>query len=222
MISKHRIPEKNTIEDESLIAYYSTMAKRYMRFPVRRILGRIKAFGINRGVVLDVGTGPGIFAIEIARSMPSLEVVAVDISEGMVKAAQKNAQEMAVANRIHFQVASAYSLPLKDNSVDLLLCIHTIHHLDDPLLFFNEAARVLKPQGKYVMVDLRRDAPLPIAILFNILWRLIIREEGGKNGLWDSLRSAFTKEECTKMLTSSALPPCRIYNQTIDMWMEYI
>jgi len=220
MIAEERIPESSPLEDEALTEYYSRMAKRYMRFPIKRVLARIRAQGIEHGVALDVGTGPGIFPLEIAAGLPGLEFVAVDLSPAMIRTAQANARERGLDDRVHFQVGSAYALPLKDKSVDLILCVHTMHHLEDPLAFFNEAARVLKEGGKCVIVDLRRDSPKPLALFFDLLWRLVIREKKARDGLWNSLKASLTMEECERMLRRSALPPWRIYPQAIEMWIE--
>jgi ubiquinone/menaquinone biosynthesis C-methylase UbiE len=220
MIAAQRIPETSPLEDESLTEYYSRMAKRYMRFPLKRVLSRIRAQGIERGLALDVGTGPGIFPLGIADSLPELEFLGIDLSPAMIQAAQANARERGLEHRVHFQIGSAYALPLPDKSVDLVLCVHTMHHLADPLAFMNEAARVLKQGGKYVIVDLRRDAPKPLAIFFNLLWRLFMREERARDGLWNSLKASLTLEECQRLLRSSILPRGRIYPQAIEMWIE--
>jgi ubiquinone/menaquinone biosynthesis C-methylase UbiE len=220
MIAAERIPESSPLEDEALTEYYSRMAKRYMRFPVKRVLSRIRALGIERGLALDVGTGPGIFPLGIAASLPQLEFLGIDLSPAMIETAQANARERGLEDRVHFQIGSAYALPLPDKSVDLVLCIQTMHHLKDPLAFFNEAARVLKQGGKYVIVDLRRDAPKSLAIFFNLLWRLVMRDERARDGLWNSLKAALTVKECEEMLRRSNLPSWRIYPQAIEMWIE--
>lgn len=220
MIAAERIPESSPLEDEALTAYYSRMAKRYMRFPIKRVLSRIRALGIEKGLAVDIGTGPGIFPLGIAASLPELEFLGIDLSPAMIQTARANARERGLENRVHFQVGSAYALPLPDKSVDLVLCVHTIHHLENPLAFLNEAARVLKERGKYVIVDLRRDAPKPLAIFFNLLWRLFIREERARDGLWNSLKASLTLEECRRLLRSSILPRGRIYPQAIEMWIE--
>jgi ubiquinone/menaquinone biosynthesis C-methylase UbiE len=125
-----------------------------------------------------------------------------------------------VEDRVHFQIGSAYALPVKDKSVDLVLCVHTMHHLEDPLAFFNEAARVLKKGGKCVMVDLRRDSPKALALVFDLLWRLMIREKRARDGLWNSLKASLTVEECKRALERSSLRQWRIYPQAIEMWIE--
>jgi ubiquinone/menaquinone biosynthesis C-methylase UbiE len=192
MIAAERVPESSPLEDESLTAYYSRMAKKYMQFPVKRVFSRIKALGIKNGFALDVGTGPGIFPLGIAASLPELKFLGIDLSPAMIETARANARERGLDERVHFQLGSAYALPLQDKSIDLVLCVHTMHHLQDPLAFMNEAARVLKQGGKYVIVDLRRDAPKSLALFFNLLWHLVIREERARHGLWNSLKASLT------------------------------
>jgi ubiquinone/menaquinone biosynthesis C-methylase UbiE len=220
MIAEERIPEASPLEDEALTAYYSRMAKKYMGYPVKRVLARIRAQGIEHGIALDVGTGPGIFPIAIAENLPGMEFLAIDLSPAMIQTAQANARERGLDDRVHFQVGSAYALPLKDKSIDLVLCVHTMHHLEDPIPFFNEAARVLKEDGKCVMVDLRRDSPKPLALFFDLMWRFMIREKRARDGLWNSLKASLTVEECKRALERSALRRWRIYPQAIEMWIE--
>src|SRR4030042_3960767 len=150
---KDRISEPGVIEDRELAEYYSLMAKRHMRIPCQRVLSRIKAKGIEKGKALDVGTGPGIFPIFLSKALPNVQFKAIDLSPVMVDIARKNATEAGLRDGIDFQVDSAYSLPCEDHSLDLLLCINTLHHLDRPVDFFNEVARSLRTGGSFVIVD---------------------------------------------------------------------
>jgi ubiquinone/menaquinone biosynthesis C-methylase UbiE len=220
MIAEKRIPESSPLEDESLTEYYSRMAKRYMRFPIKRVVSRIKALGVERGLALDVGTGPGIFPLGIARALPEMEFLAIDLSPAMAHVAATNSREYGLADRVHVQMGSAYALPLRDGVVDLVICLNTLHHLENPLPFFNEIARVLKKGGKFVIMDFRRDAPKSLAIVFNLLWRLVMREKKARDGLWNSLQASFTCEECERILRRSTLSRWRIYPQAIELWIE--
>jgi SAM-dependent methyltransferase len=112
------------------------------------------------------------------------------------------------------------SLSLLDRAVDLVICLNALHHLEDPVPFFNEVARVLKEGGKFVIMDLRRDAPKVLAVFFNFMRRLVIREKRARGGLWNSLNASFTLEECKRMLRRSILPPWRIYHHAIELWIE--
>jgi ubiquinone/menaquinone biosynthesis C-methylase UbiE len=218
---RDRISESGVIEDRELVEYYSLMAKKHMRIPCQRVLSRIKAKGIEQGSCLDVGTGPGIFPIFISKTLPALKFKAIDLSPVMVDIAQKNATEAGLANRIDFQVGSAYSLPCEDHSLDLLLCINTLHHLDQPVAFFNEVARTLKPEGSFVIVDFHRDASFIWIGLFDLFWKIFFgNHPKARNGFIESVNSSYTLEECRAFLNQSKLTNWRLYTRTIEVWIE--
>jgi ubiquinone/menaquinone biosynthesis C-methylase UbiE len=218
---KDRIPEPGIIEDRELAEYYSLMAQRYMGIPCKRILKRIMAKGIETGTVLDVGTGPGIFPIFLSKSLPGIRFRGIDLSPVMVDVAKKNTAKEGMGNRIEFEVGSAYSLPCEDHSVDLLLCINTLHHLDDPIAFFNEVARSLKEGGGFVIVDFRRDVPLVLVGILNLIWKAFFgRHPKARRGFLESVRSSYTVKECQAFLERSRLRHWKLYTRTIEMWIE--
>jgi ubiquinone/menaquinone biosynthesis C-methylase UbiE len=221
MSMRERIPESGVIEDRELAEYYNLMAKRYMRFPCQRVLKRVLAKGIEKGRAMDVGTGPGIFPIFISKAIPGIRFKGIDLSPVMVDLARRNAIEEGINNRIEFEVSSAYSLPVEDHSLDLVLCINTIHHLDRPLDFFNEVARSLKEEGAFVIVDFHRDASLVFIGIFNLLWKVFFgKHPKAKRGFLESIQSSYTLGECRNFLERSSLKHWKLYTQTVEMWIE--
>lgn len=218
---KPRVPEPGIIEDRELAQYYSSMAKRYMKIPCQRVLQRIKGKGILRGKALDVGTGPGIFPLFLSRALPEIEFKGIDLSPVMIEIAQRNAQEEGLSEKIKFEIGSAYALPCEDHSLDLLLCINTLHHLDHPVVFFNEVARSLKEEGAFVIVDFHRDiSPLVLGIL-NFFWKLFFgKHPKAKNGFLESVHSSYTTEECRRFLEESRLKGWSLSTRIIEMWIE--
>lgn len=220
-MATNRISEPGVIEDRALAQYYSLMAKRYMRIPCLRILSRIKAKGIDQGMGLDVGTGPGIFPIFLSKELPGLQFKAIDLSPVMVEIARKNAMDAGLNNRIDFQIASAYSLPVKDHSLDLLLCINTLHHLDQPIDFLNEVARSLNEKGAFIIVDFHRDTSAFLITFFNFLWKAFFRRNPkARRGFLESVQASYTIKECQNFLTQSRLNHWKLYTRTIEMWIE--
>jgi len=194
---KDRISESGVIEDRELAEYFSLMAKRYMKIPCKRVLSRIKAKGIERGEALDIGTGPGIFPIFLSKTLPDIRFKGIDLSPVMAEIAKKNAVEAGIRNGIEFEVGSAYSLPCRDHSLDLILSINTLHHLDRPVDFFNEVARALKEGGAFVIVDFHRDTGSFWIWLFNFFWKVFFgKHPGASQGFLQSVQSSYTIEEC--------------------------
>jgi len=220
---RERISETGIIEDQELAEYYNLMAKKYMRIPCQRVFKRVLAKGIEGGRAIDIGTGPGIFPIFISKVIPEIRFKGIDLSSVMIDLAKKNAIEAGINSRIEFEVGSAYSLPVEDQSLDLVLCINTLHHLDRPVDFFNEVARSLKGEGAFVIVDFHRDASFVFIGIFNLLWKVFFgKHPKARGGFLESVHSSYTVEECLTFLEQSKLRDWKLYTRTVEMWIESI
>ncbi len=121
-----------------------------------RALARRVAAGLAPGsVVLELAPGPGYFAIELAK-LASLEITGLDISKSFVEIARRNAQAAKV--NVDFRQGDASHTPFADETFDFLLCRAAFKNFSQPLLAVREMYRVLKPGGRGVIIDLRRDA----------------------------------------------------------------
>jgi ubiquinone/menaquinone biosynthesis C-methylase UbiE len=220
---KERITEPGIIEDQELAEYYNRMAKRYGRFPCQRVLKRILAKGIEKGMAIDIGTGPGTFPIFLSKAIPGVHFKGIDLSPVMVEIGRRNAKEEGLADKIEFEVGSAYSLPVEDHSLDLVLSITTLHHLERPVDFFNEVGRSLKEGGAFVIVDFHRDASLVFIRFFDLLWKAFFgRHPKARKGFMESIQSSYTLAECRGFLEESKLKHWRLYTRTVEMWIESV
>lgn len=100
--------------------------------------------------VLDVATGAGHTAFALAPYAG--EVVALDITQEMLRAAQREASERHLDN-ISFLEGDAQEIPCADASFDVVVCRLAAHHFPAVRQGVQEWARVLKPGGKFVLVD---------------------------------------------------------------------
>ncbi len=105
---------------------------------------------VSDDVVLDVATGAGHVALALAPLVSS--VVATDLATGMVDKARERGTEAGVPN-LECGIADAERLPLDDEPFDLVTCRIAPHHFVDINAAIGEAARVLRPGGRYVVVD---------------------------------------------------------------------
>jgi SAM-dependent methyltransferase len=96
--------------------------------------------------VLDVAGGTGALAEALLPLVGSVTVS--DISEAMLAHVPDGAETL---------VARAEQLPLPDESFDLVVCIHALHHIDRPVRAIDEMARVLAPGGRLVLEDFIAD-----------------------------------------------------------------
>lgn len=103
------------------------------------------AFEAFRGErVLDIGCGPGWFAVQYARG--GAEVTAVDLTPRAVELTRGYLELKKL--RAHVQEANAENLPFQDGLFDLVLSAGALHHTPNPLGAFRECFRVLKPGGR--------------------------------------------------------------------------
>ncbi len=105
-------------------------------------------------IVLEVGTGTGILALELARL--GLRVIAVDHSKGMLEAAEAKLIEAGVKDLVDLRQAEADTLPLSDGEVDAVFAHMVLHYVPSPTAVLREMARVLRPQGRAVIVDFEK------------------------------------------------------------------
>lgn len=99
--------------------------------------------------VLEIGTGPGFFAILLAEA--GYRVTAIDLTPSMLEEARNNAGRLC--GRIDFQEMNAQDLAFDDESFDVILSRNVTWNLPDPELAYNEWVRVLKPGGLLMTFD---------------------------------------------------------------------
>ena len=136
-------------------AQFSATAEQYVRSPrhaagddLARLVELAALGGDER--VLDIATGAGHTALAFAPHVAT--VVASDLTPRMLELAGELATERGVKN-VAFVLAQAEALPFEADSFDVVTCRVAPHHFADPLAFVNEAARVLRPGGRFLLDD---------------------------------------------------------------------
>jgi SAM-dependent methyltransferase len=102
--------------------------------------------------VIDIGCGEGYLTIEAARW--ARKVVGVDRSPAVLARARQLAERRRFAN-IVWKRGEIERVPVADASFDVALLSQTLHHAADPGRAVHEAARVLRPGGRVLILDLR-------------------------------------------------------------------
>lgn len=104
----------------------------------------------GREDVLDVATGTGHTALALATH--ARRVTGVDLTAEMIALAVAQTERCGLTN-VAFAVADAEALPFADGSFDVVTCRIAAHHFPQVNRFCREAARVLRPCGRLVVVD---------------------------------------------------------------------
>ena len=149
--------------------------------------------------VLEVAPGPGYFCIEL-RKLGDFSITGLDISHTFVEIASKKASEAGV--RVDFRQGNASNMPLPSDAFDFLLCRAAFKNFGQPVRALQEMCRVLKPGGRGLIIDLRKDATMEsinhevngmgLNAINRAMTKLIFRTF--------LLRTAYTKQQFHQML----------------------
>jgi ubiquinone/menaquinone biosynthesis C-methylase UbiE len=168
------------------------------------------------GKVLDVGTGPGFVAIEIARLLRgSAQVIGLDLSRAMLTVAAENARREGLVAALTWREGDAKAMPFDDDEFDFVVSSGSLHHWEDPLVVFNEIARVLKDDGRCIVRDskrLQRWGPRLFAWAIGLTIPRDFRVH-----YWGSIRSSYTGDELLQVLERSRLKGWRIVEDVMDV-----
>jgi demethylmenaquinone methyltransferase/2-methoxy-6-polyprenyl-1,4-benzoquinol methylase len=141
--------------------------------------------------VLDVATGTGDLAIELARRVfPGGEVVGSDFAEGMLdRARTKVARTYEASVRPRFEWADAMALPYGDGSFDAATVGFGARNFDDLARGLAEMVRVVRPGGRVVVLEITTPTRAPLSLFYRLWFDRIVPALGRLAGAIVSLRS---------------------------------
>lgn len=178
--------------------------------------------------VLDVATGPGHLAIELAKLGARLgelgprRITGVDISRTFVKIAQQNARAASVD--VRFQCGNAQALPFADETFDAVVCRAAFKNFAEPVKALDEMARVLRPGGFGLIMDLNRETPMreiddyvdrkPMGAINRTMTRFIFKHM--------LIKRAYAPSDFARMAALSRFEDCEIRSTGIgiDVWLR--
>ena len=118
---------------------------------------------------LDVATGTGDLAIELARRvMPGGEIIGTDFSERMLELARRKAPEL------RFEAANALALPYHDREFDAATVGFGARNFSDLEQGLRELARVVKPGGRVVVLEITTPRRPPLSTFFELWFARVV------------------------------------------------
>jgi SAM-dependent methyltransferase len=149
-------------------------------------------------VVLDLGSGAGAdVLISAKRVAPGGKAIGLDMTDEMLDLARRNAQEAGATN-VEFLKGEIENIPLSDASVDVVISNCVINLSGDKPQVIREAARVLKPGGRFAVSDVVADADMDDATRADM-------------AAWTGcIAGALTREEFIKTLVGAGLTDVEI------------
>jgi arsenite methyltransferase len=180
-------------------------------------------------VVLDLGSGGGIDVLLSARRVGATgKAYGLDMTDDMLALARANAAEAGVKN-VEFLKGQIESIPLPDNSVDVIISNCVINLSGDKPKTIAEAFRVLKPGGRLAVSDVvvrgavspvvRRNMELWVGCVAGALEEQEFLTLLGKAGFEDAAiepTRVYTREDAAAMLDTSGDPALGLQLDDID------
>lgn len=114
----------------------------------------VAALGLSQGAVAcDVGAGPGIFTIPLARAVgPRGRVHAIDVDPRMVEILERRVREAGLSN-VRPTLAPEGEVALPPEPCDAILLVNVFHHFSDGTATLRRLATALRPGGRIANVD---------------------------------------------------------------------
>jgi len=171
---------------------------------------------IGTKTVLDVATGTGELAIEIAKNK-NLNITGIDISQGMLDIGIVKLKNQNLSKQIKLIKADSEKLPFDDNSFDsttVAFGVRNFEHLEQGLL---EMKRVIKPGGKIIVLEFSKPKKFPVKQLFGFYFKTIMptlgktisKDSRAYNYLPESVQVFPEGEEFINVLKTCGFTDCK-------------
>jgi 2-polyprenyl-6-hydroxyphenyl methylase/3-demethylubiquinone-9 3-methyltransferase len=141
-------------------------SQRFLRLLHNIVPARMRHFSAIVGdwsqkTVLDLGCGGGFMAEALARE--GADVIGVDPSAPAIEAAREHAAQAGLV--IDYRVGSGERIPLADESVDCVVCVDVLEHVESLDAVLDEVRRVLKPGGLFLYDTINRTLPARVVLV---------------------------------------------------------
>ena len=184
----------------------------------------------NPATVLDIATGTGDFALAIARKLKLRQVMAVDISEGMMRVGREKAAREGLHDVVRFQKEDCSHLSFADNSFDAVTVTFGVRNFENLDACLCEIHRVLNKGGHLILLELSYPHKRLWRALFNIYSKVVMPVVGrlisGDNSAYTYLpetMAAFPQGEVMReILLKNGFSQARFRRLTMGICTLYV
>ncbi len=224
---------------EKIQQMFGAIAPRY------DFLNRLLSFGIDRrwrkkavrllkyregSRILDVATGTGDVALEIARSTPSsVKITGADFCREMVELGEQKVAESPYVGRIDFKVAPCEDLPFAADTFDSITIAFGIRNVVDRKLGLAEMWRVLKPGGRMIILEFSTPRSLLFRQIYYFYFRRLLPVVGGLFSRYnaykylpDSVLEFPSHEEFSRLISEAGFRNIHLKELTFGIATIYI
>jgi ubiquinone/menaquinone biosynthesis C-methylase UbiE len=167
--------------------------------------------------ILDVGTGTARIPILMCQQQPQYLITGVDLAQSMLIIGQRNVEEAGLNQRIRLERVDSKRMPYPDLEFDLIISNSLVHHLPDPLSFFEEIKRLVRPAGAILIRDLIR--PENDLIVNELVAKIAGDYDPQQQQLFhDSLKAALTLAEVQELIDRVELKNVKLTQSSELHW----
>lgn len=197
-----RILEPELMEDDAQVLAY---ARADFAEENQSFVDRFREYfpDFSDGHVLDLGCGPGDIPIRLARALPACRVTGVDASAPMIRLAEEAVTQAGLSARVSFRRERFQDIAGASRA-DAAISNSLLHHVPNPLQFWNRLRQLVKPGSPVLVMDLLRpdspEAAQAIVDQYAASEPDILRRD-----FYNSLLAAFTEDEIGAQLAQMNL-----------------
>ena len=179
--------------------------------------------------ILDIATGTGDFAMQLAQTLHPKEVVGADISEGMMAVGRRKVEAAGLSDTIHFAKEDCFSMTFATGRFDAVTAAFGIRNFSDLDAGLREMCRVLKPGGHLSVVELTHPVRFPMRQLFwlyshtilPLYGKLISKDKSAYRYLTATIEAFPQGEEMVGILKKAGFSEARFQRLTFGICTLY-
>ncbi len=164
----------------------------------------------NPKTILDIATGTGDLAIAMAKATDA-KITGFDLSAGMLEVGKRKIAEENLQDRIEMIQGDAEKMPFADDSFDVITVAFGVRNFENLKNGLDDIYRVLKPGGKFIILEFSQPEAVPMKQLYTFYSRYILPKIGKKISkdqsaytyLPDSVKAFPYGDEMKKILKNS-------------------
>ena len=124
--------------------------------------------------ILDLATGTADLAIALAKRNPQAHIIGMDISEKMLEIGKAKTTKQHIENQVELRLGDAATLPFESNSFDAVTVAFGVRNFENLEQGLSEIHRVLKPNGRAVILEFSMPERFPIKQLYALYFKHLL------------------------------------------------
>ena len=181
-------------------------------------------------LLLDVATGTADVAINAQKALQIPQIIGVDISTEMLAVGRKKIEAEGLSAIIELKEGDSENLPFQENIFDAVSVAYGVRNFENLEQGLSEIYRVLKPEGKLVVLEFSKPTAFPLKQLFNFYFKNILpligkltsKDDKAYNYLYESVQAFPNGQDFLKVMTKTGFKNTQCSTLTFGICSLYI